>query len=410
MIGRGTRLCEDLFGLGKDKKEFYIFDACQNFEFFSQNPKGKESTMGLSLSQFLFELKVDLIKELEKSEYLDDEEYTNYKNLLMEEMVDIISSLNTLKFDVKQKLQYVEKYKNIVNWTNLTDISVKEIKDNLTALIMSTDNEESAKQFDKLMLSVELSKMLNIRFDREISRLAHIGDGLVRKLTVPDVAIKQDDIQKIRQANYVKNSDIFEIERIREALRELIKYLDKVDRKIVYTDFSDDINIIESDNKKVVQEEFSDYKKKVNFYLKNHMDNEIINKIRNNEKISPNELNELESILFNDLNSNENEFNLNYNNESLILLVRKTVGLSKEAVDKLFAEYEKDLNVNQTRFVNLIKNYIIKNGVMDKRILNEDPFTSYGNIMEIFNGNMNIIQLIVAIINLINENGCYKQA
>ena len=412
MIGRGTRLCEDLFGLGKDKKEFYIFDACQNFEFFSQNPKGKESTMGLSLSQFLFELKVDLIKELERAEYLNDEEYTNYKNLLMEEMVDIISSLNTLKFDVKQKLQYVEKYKNIVNWTNLTDISVKEIKDNLTALIMSTDNEESAKQFDKLMLSVELCKMLNIKFDREIGRLAHIGDGLVRKLTVPDVASKQEDIQKIRQENYIKNSDIFEIERIREALRELIKYLDKVDRKIVYTDFSDDINIIESDDNKVTQEEFTDYKKKVNFYLKNHMDNEIINKIRNNEKISSEELNQLEKILFNDLNSNENEFNLNYNNESLILLVRKTVGLSKEAIDNLFAKYinENDLSVEQTRFVNLIKNYIVKNGVIDKRILNEDPFTSYGSITDIFNGNMNIIQIIVMIINIINENGCYKQA
>jgi type I restriction enzyme R subunit len=137
------------------------------------------------------------------------------------------------------------------------------------------------------------------------------------------------------------------------------------------------------------------------------MDNEIINKIRNNEKISPSELNQLENILYNDLNSNKNEFNLNYNNESLILLVRKTVGLSKEAIDALFSKYinENELSIEQTRFVSLIKNYIVKNGVIDKRILNEDPFTSYGNIMEIFNGNMNIIQIIVAIINLINENG-----
>ena len=412
MIGRGTRLCEDLFGLGKNKKEFYIFDACQNFEFFSQNPKGKEATTGLSLSQFIFELKVDLIKELEKIQYLDDEEYTNYKNLLMEEMVDVISSLNTLKFDVKQKLQYVEKYKNIVNWTNLTDISVKEIKDNLTALIMSNDNEESAKQFDKLMLSIELSKMLNIKFDREISRLSHVGDGLLRKLTIPDVARKQEDIQKIRQEDYLSRADIFEIDRIRDSLRELIKYLDRRERKLVYTDFNDDINIVESDDTKVTQEEFSDYKKKVNFYLRNHMDNEIINKIRNNEKISPSELNQLENILYNDLNSNKNEFNQNYNNESLILLVRKTVGLSKEAIDALFSKYinENELSIDQTRFVSLIKNYIVKNGVIDKRILNEDPFTSYGSITDIFNGKMNIIQIIVAIINMINENGCYTQA
>ena len=36
MIGRGTRLCPDLFGPGKDKEFFYVFDYCQNLEYFSQ--------------------------------------------------------------------------------------------------------------------------------------------------------------------------------------------------------------------------------------------------------------------------------------------------------------------------------------------------------------------------------------
>jgi type I restriction enzyme R subunit len=36
MIGRGTRLCPDLFGPGDDKTEFRVFDFCQNLEFFSQ--------------------------------------------------------------------------------------------------------------------------------------------------------------------------------------------------------------------------------------------------------------------------------------------------------------------------------------------------------------------------------------
>ena len=149
----------------------------------------------------------------------------------------------------------------------------------------------------------------------------------------------------------------------------------------------------------------------MNFYLRNHLDNEIINKIRNNEVISPEEINQLQQVLFNELNSNVNEFNLNYNNESLVLLVRKTVGLSKEAVDREFAKYinENELNVEQTRFINLIKAYIVKNGVIDKRILNEDPFTSYGSILQIFDGQINLVQIIIMIINLINGNGCYTQ-
>lgn len=411
MIGRGTRLCPDLFGWGKDKKEFYIFDACQNFEFFDQNPKGKECTIGMSLSQFIFELKVDILRELQKVDYLNDNEYLWYKNILLEQLVDTISSLNTLKFDVKQKMQYVEKYKDIVNWNNLTDLAVKEIKDNLTSLIMSNDDDETAKQFDRLMLSIELSKMLNMRYEREKSRLSHIGEGLIGLMNIPQVANKKDDVQKLLKEDYINKADIFEIDRIRDSLRELIKYLPKRIRKAVYTDFSDDINIVEHDDRKIEQQDLSDYKKKINFYLKNHMDNEIINKIRNNERISSEEINKLQEILFADLNSNEAEYKINYNDESLVLLVRKTVGLSKEAIDREFSKFENDneLNVEQTRFLNLIKNYIMKNGVIDKRILNEDPFTNYGSILELFDGQMNIIQIIIAIIDLINGNGCYKQ-
>jgi len=35
MLGPGTRLCSDLFAPGVDKEEFYVFDYCENFEFFN---------------------------------------------------------------------------------------------------------------------------------------------------------------------------------------------------------------------------------------------------------------------------------------------------------------------------------------------------------------------------------------
>ena len=46
MIGRGTRLCPDLFGPGQDKEFFYVFDFCQNLEFFNQNPDGHRGLAG----------------------------------------------------------------------------------------------------------------------------------------------------------------------------------------------------------------------------------------------------------------------------------------------------------------------------------------------------------------------------
>lgn len=42
MVGRGTRLCKDLFGPGSDKSFFYILDYCENLEFFSVEPRGDQ--------------------------------------------------------------------------------------------------------------------------------------------------------------------------------------------------------------------------------------------------------------------------------------------------------------------------------------------------------------------------------
>src|SRR5437667_10819965 len=63
MLGRGTRLRPDLFGPGRDKKYFYIFDYCQNLEFFSQNPETTSRATGESLSKKLFANRVELIAE-----------------------------------------------------------------------------------------------------------------------------------------------------------------------------------------------------------------------------------------------------------------------------------------------------------------------------------------------------------
>ena len=49
MLGRGTRLCPDLFGPGKDKELFYVFDYCQNLEFFSQQLPITEGNLAVSL-------------------------------------------------------------------------------------------------------------------------------------------------------------------------------------------------------------------------------------------------------------------------------------------------------------------------------------------------------------------------
>ena len=60
MIGRGTRLCPDLFGPGEDKRDFFVFDFCGNLEYFSQDLPGSEGSLQKSLAQRLFEARLGL--------------------------------------------------------------------------------------------------------------------------------------------------------------------------------------------------------------------------------------------------------------------------------------------------------------------------------------------------------------
>ena len=58
MVGRGTRLCPDLFGPSEDKEEFLIFDFCQNLEFFRENPAAIDAPVARPIGERLFVTRV----------------------------------------------------------------------------------------------------------------------------------------------------------------------------------------------------------------------------------------------------------------------------------------------------------------------------------------------------------------
>jgi type I restriction enzyme R subunit len=64
MIGRGTRLCLDLFGPSEDKPDFRVFDFCFNFDFFRENPRGIETGGIVPLGTRLFRSRVQLLSHL----------------------------------------------------------------------------------------------------------------------------------------------------------------------------------------------------------------------------------------------------------------------------------------------------------------------------------------------------------
>ena len=65
MIGRGTRLCPELFGPGDDKQDFRVFDFCFNSDFFRENPEGIEGRGIVPLGTRLFRSRVQLLTHVQ---------------------------------------------------------------------------------------------------------------------------------------------------------------------------------------------------------------------------------------------------------------------------------------------------------------------------------------------------------
>lgn len=404
MIGRGTRLCPDLFGIGQDKTHFLLFDYCGNFEFFRENPKGMETKIGKSLTEKLFNAKVDIIRELQNIEF-QTEDYIQYRHQLVNEATKDILALDSESFRVRQHLQYVEKYKNKANWTALSVLDTNEIKEHISPIIAPKQDDEFVKRFDLLMYTIELAKLQNNNATKPVRAVIQTAEALSKLGTIPQVRKKKYVIEKVLTEEFWENADIFEIEEVREALRDLIKFIEKDTQKIYYTNFQDEVIAVKENSSMFHVNDLQNYRKKVEQYLNDHKDHIAIYKLRHNKPLTAQDVKLLEDILWKELGTKE-DYKKDFGDTPITKLVRKIVGLDPKAANEAFSEFlsEERLNLNQVRFVKLIVDYVIKNGTLDKKVLQEEPFRSVGSIVELFKDNMDDARKIISIIDEINRN------
>ncbi|EHJ01982.1 Type I site-specific deoxyribonuclease [Clostridium sp. DL-VIII] len=405
MIGRGTRLCPDLLGIGQDKKEFLIFDFCNNFDFFRANPKGYDGNLGQTLSERIFNLKIDLIKELQDIRY-DEEEYRKHRSELLEEAVKAINTLNEDNFRVRMNLYYVHKYKNKQEWENLGAVSTKDIKENISPLITSLKDDELAKRFDLVMYLIELANLQGNNAIRPIKSVIDTAEQLSKLGTIPQVQEQKYIIDKVRTEEFWEDVDIFELDEVRLALRELLKYLEKENQKPYYTHFDDFIIKEESNEAMYNANNLKNYRKKVEYYLKEHENELAIYKLRNNKQLTKQDLKTLETIMWTDLGT-QADYEKEFGKMPITKLVRQLVGLDRTAANELFSQFlnNQSLNSKQIHFVKLIVDYVVKNGLIDdNKLLQQEPFRNVGSIVELFKDNMDDARNIMGIIADIKKN------
>jgi type I restriction enzyme, R subunit len=225
MIGRGTRLCPDLFAPRKDKEFFHVFDICRNFEFFKENETGIEPANYDSLSAKIFKNTITLAEAFRKEPYLDE-----YHQKIRKENLDWahkrISDLNRNSFSVKMVIRYVEQFRIRQNWNNLYSEDIHNIFTHLAHLIFIPEDDEKAKRFDHLMLSFQIAIVENdTSQSRFTSKVKTIASQLTGLLNINEVKREEATIRAATHDEFWENKSHAKLEKVRKSFRHLMNYI-----------------------------------------------------------------------------------------------------------------------------------------------------------------------------------------
>ena len=375
MIGRGTRLCPKVFG-DADKKEFYIFDWCNNFEYFSVNSDGANPVAVKSLTERLFALRLDIAAALQSAEHQEREVDRCLHDELKAILHAQVSQLSRARIDVRAHLQTIEPYREREAWACLSDLDVAELK-GIAHLLPRPKENEAAKKFDVLMLYLQLEQVdSTVKADNSRASVIKIAQLLEKKATIPAVRERMETIKEVQTAGFWERRTLDSLERVRKELRELVHVLaeSRDERRFV-------INIedaISSDAVAAPVTLKATYHDRVIDYLAKHTDNEVLRKIQNFEQLTTDDVNELQRIFWEELGT-RTEFDEATNgkkyNHNVAAFIRVIQGVDRQKALALYTRFIKDGNLTgeQEQYLKEILNYLSENGDLQMSDFMEYP-------------------------------------
>ena len=373
MIGRGTRLCPDLFGPGDDKHDFRVFDFCFNFDFFREHPEGIEDSGGVSLRARLFRSRVQLLTEVQATPDLDPE--AALAGALTTELHREVAAMNRENFIVRMQLEAVERFRQRESWERLTASDVEILQSEVAGLPseIETDDIES-RLFDLTALKMQLALAEGDTgtFERHRRRVVEIAMLLEEKSAIPAVTAQLAYLVSVQESAFWEGIALNDLEELRLRLRGLVPFLDKKTRKVVYTDFQDEITAVREDAAVYLPKMTGvQYEKKVQEYLKNHLDHIVIRRLRTNQPLTATDLRGLEQTLV-EIGEDDGRTlltSLLARNDapSLPHFVRSLVGMDRAAAQGAFSEFltNRSLTTPQIRFIEMVIEQLTARGVMD---------------------------------------------
>ena len=379
MIGRGTRLCPGVYG-NKSKDKFYIFDWCNNFEYFSVHTDGAEPVVIKSLTERLFSLRLDIALALQSAEHQEKEEDKQLHDELKETLHAQVSSLSMARIDVREKIESIEPYRSREAWVCLSEVDVAKLK-SIASLLPRPDENDAAKRFDILMLYLQLEQVdSTVNAGKARASVINIAKLLEDKATIPLVKARIETIREVQTVDFWENVTIDKLERARKELRDLIHILaaSRDDKKFIID--IEDTTSSDANAARVALK--ATYKQRVIEYLATHTDNPTLKKIQSFEQLSSSDMIELQRVLWEELGTREeyNEFTDGKRyNMNVAAFIRVINGIDRRKALEKYAAFIKgaDLNAEQEQYLKNILDYISVNGDIELGDFMEYPLKHY---------------------------------
>lgn len=381
MIGRGTRLCPGLFGDGRDKAFFSVFDFCQNLEYFSQDVPTVDGSVSDSLSTRLFKTRLGLIGALDPILGTQpDAPEAVLRGELVEMLRTAIASMNLDNFLVRPKRRLVELYASAGSWTQLDDAAHRALSGEVADLPNGLPPEGlEAKQFDLLMLNLQLGVLgQETNFVRLRERVTEIAAALEEQSNIPVINAQLVLIQDIQTDEWWQDVTVGLLETARKRLRGLTGLIEKRRRAPIFTNFADEIGEGETIAFQAfaAPDAFARFRVKARHFLQQHRDHVAIHKLRSNRQLTALDLAELERILAESGAGSSEDLDA-AKAEGLGLFVRSLVGLDRAAAKEAFSAFlaGRMLGANQLEFINMLVDHLTEQGILDPGRLYDSPYT-----------------------------------
>ncbi|MBR1682455.1 MAG: DEAD/DEAH box helicase family protein [Bacteroidaceae bacterium] len=381
MKGRGTRLCKNLLGAGRDKEKFLIFDFCNNFDYFDEHPQGATATRTRSLTERIFCQKSELAFLLQRVARTDFERQLHGE--LKNELWKQVGGLGFERILVRKHGEEIDPFRAEQYWEHLREADVAVLQTTIAPLLVAS-GDEMAMMLDALMYACEIARLQRISsptaVTEKIKQLCQILR--TKKGNIPQVREQMATIEEVIPEHFWTGATLEDLERVRKVLRELARFaIDVQDNATFDVDIEDMI-----DNPRIDTPQATNitYKQRVFDYLAEHRDDEVFRKIFNMKQLTIQDVHELERILWEELGTKEQyedycQRERKIYGGNVAALIRSLCGIDRTKAHQLFYEFLRSENLSslQEEYLNSIINYVCMNGDMERRTLGQDPYRSF---------------------------------